>query len=106
MSDLFDTEIDSGSRCCHSHPLWLVAEGYALCLTLSDVYYAWRMSPPLSEGWCYEAIIGIDGLPTDAWVSCYCPTKFEALAFIQADIDAHRSLPFDEEAERARLVAV
>lgn len=106
MSDLFDTEIDSASKCGVGHALTLVAEGYAYCTTVRGVYYAWRMSPPRVSGWGYEAIIGLDGLPIDAWVSCYCPTKFEALAFIQADIDAHRSLPFDEEAERARLVAV
>ena len=106
MSDLFETEIDSASKCRLGHALTLVAEGYAYCTTFRGVYYAWRMSPPRVLGWDYEAIIGLDGKPIDAWVNGSWNEKANVLAFIQKDIDAHRNLPFDEEAERARLVAV
>ena len=110
MSDLFDTEIDGGSKCQMGHPLKLVAEGYAICSVTWGDWYAIRLTPPRANlaRWSEFNIVGRDGkmIPAwDGWVGGY-RTKANVLAFIQEDIDAHRNLPFDEEAERARMVAV
>jgi len=105
--DLFEEEIESGSLCPNSHPMFLVAEGYAICYGTSPWnkwVSAWKMGTPLTTGWnsafaqttgwwCGEA-------SNEYW------TRDEAIDFIRADIEAHRNLPFDEAAERARLVAV
>ena len=53
----FAEELDSGSRCSGGHPLMLVAEGYAYCcpeapLGIPTVYYAWRLTPPATDGRC------------------------------------------------------
>lgn len=117
MNDLFfDKEIDSGSICGAGHPIRLVAEGYGYCIEDSPAgperCYAWRFSPPSTSAamlmitacaW-KEAPLTNGKL---AWVqSGHSYTKQEVLDTIAADIDAHRNLPFDEERERARLVAV
>ena len=117
MSDLFETEIDSGSKCKKGHALTLVAEGYAYCTSLdavwqTPVWSAWRLTPPSEDVWGLKwrpyDIFGRDGSLIQAWVQdgADLRSREDCLALIQADIDAHRSLPFDEEAERARLVAV
>lgn len=117
MNDLFfDKEIDSGSTCGAGHPIRLVAEGYGYCIEDSagepKWFYAWRFSPPstsaamlmiTASAW-KEAPLMNGKL---AWVQpSYSYTKQDVLDAIAADIDAHRNLPFDEERERARLVAV
>lgn len=110
MSDLFETELDSGSYCQVGHPLKLVAEGYAICSAVWGDCYPIRLTPPRANltRWAEFNIVGRDGKMIPAWDG-WVPdgrTKASVLAFIQDDIDAHRNLPFDEEAERARLVAV
>ncbi len=117
MNDLFfDKEIDSGSICRAGHPIRLVAEGYGYCTGGSaggpEWFYAWRFSPPSTSA----AMLMITACAWEeapltngklAWVqSSYSYTKQEVLDAIAADIDVHRNLPFDEERERARLVAV
>lgn len=110
MSDLFDSEIDSGSKCFRGHPIWLVAEGYGICYGNLDggplLWSPWRMTPPRTLGWSKGSIHGRDGQEIPAWFSWASDSKAETLAMIQQDMDAHRALPFDEEAERARLMLV
>ena len=114
----FAEELDSGSRCSGGHPLMLVAEGYAYCCAgepfgIPTVYYAWRLTPPatdeglrLEDLCCYWEISQLEGGKT-AWMqNMWVGSKERALAFILADIKAHRELPFDEERERARLMPV
>lgn len=114
----FAEELDSGSRCSGGHPLMLVAEGYAYCCPeapfgIPTVYYAWRLTPPATdEGLeseahgCYWDICLLEDGKT-AWMqNMWVGSKERALAFILADIKAHRDLPFDEERERARLMPV
>ncbi len=109
MTDLFETEIDSGSKCGAGHPILLVAEGYAMCRSERGLSRAIRLTPPRTNlfHWYQFNIRSRTGERIPAWE--WKPpgfTKAEVLAFIQADIDAHRNLPFDEEAERARLMPV
>lgn len=105
-------EVDSGSKCEVGHPIWLVAEGYGLCVTVTPdirtIWYPWRFSPPRTnkEAWGLFGIKGRNGESAEAWTGKAFYSKKEALDEIQADMAAHRALPFDEEAERARLVAV
>lgn len=108
MSDLFGEELDSGSRCSGGHPLMMVAEGYAICYDgVRLAWWAWRLTPPSVRGWLLSTIRGRDGSQIAAWVyALNHDTKAEALAAIQSDMDAHRALPFDEDAERARLMPV
>lgn len=114
----FAEELDSGTRCSGGHPLMLVAEGYAYCCAgepfgIPSVYYVWRLTPPATdEGLeseahgCYWDICLLEGGKT-AWMqNRWVSSKERALAFILADIKAHRDLPFDEERERARLMPV
>ena len=103
------SEIDNGSYCTAGHSLKLVAEGYAICST-SQVYFAWKLQASqdyIGNDWIFSHIWGRDLERIPALVS-FCPyrNKDEVLEFIQQDIDRHRSAPFDEERERARLVAV
>ena len=113
----FAEELDSGSRCSEGHPLMMVAEGYAICHgegraicdgSVRRVWWAWRLTPPrVGELWRISTIRGRDELPITAWFHLMDQAfKAEALAVIQADMDAHRALPFDEDAERARLMPV
>lgn len=116
MSDLFETEIDSGSKCPNGHALMFVAEGYAVCYDpdskFGDKWWAWRKGTPLTSCWNPRSELSGERYPDGWWEGLgivyfkFAPSREDCLAFIQADIDAHRSLPFDEEAERARLVAV
>ena len=109
MSDdmFFDEEIDSGYECSNGHPLRLVAEGYALCHGYS-LWWAWRMTPPRppGHGWLvYSTTRG--GAPDGhRWASPGFTLRDAALDYIRRDIEAHRNLPFDEAAERLRLMPV
>ena len=101
--------IDSGSKCTAEHPLRLVAEGYAIC-SRGSVYYAWKLQAlqdNIGKGWTSGHIWGRNFERIPALVSFYpYMNKDEVLEFIQQDMDRFRSAPFDEERERARLVAV
>jgi len=99
-------EVDSGSTCISGHHLMLVAEGYALCCEDGVVWYPWKLSPPSAGSWGMTYVRGRDSKHIRAWVGLLWLSKDEALAFIQQDIEAHRALPFDEAAERARLMPV
>ena len=107
---LFEEEIERGWLCAVGHPLRLVAEGYAICGDPSlGTWWPWKLTPPLTEDWHPFLTSRNWGDPSAGesfWVSGVALSKEEALARILADIEAHRNLPFDEEAERARLVAV
>lgn len=110
MSDdmFFDEEIDSDYKCASSHPLRLVAEGYALCHG-DGFWYAWRMTPPswpIDEDW--SLCDTIRGGVTDEyrWISPGFRSREAALDYIRRDIEAHRNLPLDEAAERSRLIPV
>jgi hypothetical protein len=101
MSDL------TGAKCGEWHPLEWVSEGYAICEVPAGVHwFAWRLATPVVGTWRADQIIGGDGAGIEAWVSGGLASKESALAFIQADIDAHRARPFDEERERGRLMEV
>lgn len=110
MTNLSATEIDSGITCPSSrkwglsnHPLLFVAEGYAICYGTRHVS-AWAKTRPASPGWSSTFVDRYGWWIGDGSIAGW--TREQALAFIQADIDAHRNLPFDEEAERARLMPV
>lgn len=85
-------------KCPGGHPLTLVAEGYGICQKIPGRHNAWRFTPPATGDW----------IPWKGWwVWLTWDRSYEtAEEFIQRDIEAHRSLPFDEEAERARLMPV
>ncbi len=110
MSDLFDIELDSGSKCSDGHDIMLVAEGYAICTDggRRPYWWAWALTKPAKTGlWHVDNIIGRKGDRIPAWVHTRgVDNKQMALSFIQKDIDARRAMPFDEEAERARLMPV
>ncbi len=102
-----------GAKCANSHKLEIVSEGYAVCVTMEygpkwpELWAAWTFTKPALKDFYRFWIIGNDGQDIEAWVSkSFYPSKEEALAIIQDDIDAHRSRPFDEATERARLMAV
>ena len=107
---LFEEEIESGWLCAEGHPLRLVAEGYAICGDPSlEVWWPWKLTPPARGYWHRYPTSrnwGDSSAEEIFWVSSVLFSKEEALDYIHADIEAHRNLPFDEEAERARLVAV
>jgi len=108
--DLFEEEIESGWLCAVGHPLRLVAEGYAVCGGSDlEMWWPWKLTPPRTGGWhLLPASRNWDdpSAVESFWVSDVVFNKDEAIDFIRADIEAHRNLPFDEAAERARLVAV
>lgn len=105
-----------GATCAAGHRLELVAEGYALCFGVNEssprkrTVSLWRLSPPRTGKWARMNVLDREGNPIiPAWLggrSWPADMKDEALAAIQEDIDAHRALPFDEAAERARLMEV
>ena len=97
-----------GARCSSGHSLEIVSEGYGLCTTSrTDWWWPWRFTPPLKANtWKVAELRAREGGFIPAWVTRACASKQEALDFINADIAAHRALPFDEERERSRLVAV
>lgn len=104
----FGEEIDSGYECSNGHPLRLVAEGYALCYG-DGFWYPWRMTPPswpIDEGWSLCDTIRGGVTDGDRWVAPGFRSRGEALDYIRRDIEAHRNLPFDEDAERSRLMPV
>jgi len=115
----FAEELDSGSKCSAGHPLMLVAEGYAYCCAeepfgIPAGYYAWRFTPPATdEGLeseahgCYWDVSQLEDGKI-AWVldARWVGNKERALAFILADIKAHRELPFDEEREQTKQMPV
>lgn len=108
----FAEEIDSGYECFVGHPLRLVAEGYALC-TGDCMWWAWRMTPPSSPRWYGRGVYwGVyptrRGGVSDGcrWISPPFHSRERALDYIRRDIEAHRNLPIDEEAERQRLMPV
>ena len=97
MTTLSTEELQYGNaRCIAGHPLWLVAEGYARCVTGSpNRHYAWRFTSPgpdETDGWSgwNEANL-LDGSP--AWVSPSFSRLNAVLAFIQADMDASVTTP-------------
>ncbi len=96
-----------GAKCGAGHLLELVAEGYAICTDTdkSGCVSAWAFSQP-AGWWTTYYIIGRDEKKIPAWLSDHNFNREEALAVIQADIDARRAMPFDEEEERARLMPV
>ena len=101
------------AKCGYGHQLELVAEGYAICVEVTrsgrSMFFPWRLTPPAphyAHRWRCDRIIGRDEYPIDAWVGWICDSREEAIEFIQADAEAHRALPFDEESERARLMPV
>lgn len=78
------------ARCGNGHPLWVVTEGYAYCHATIGYWFAWRFTQPLSNHWRRFPLE--DG--TEAWVQIGSATsKAEMLAFIEADIEAHREAP-------------
>ena len=103
----FDEEIDSGYSCIFGHPLRLVAEGYALCHE-DGFWWAWRMTPPPPPGYGWGICPTRRGGVSDEhrWISPQFLSRAAALDYIRRDIEAHRNLPFDEEAERQRLMPV
>ena len=109
MSDdmFFDEEIDSDYKCGFGHTLRLVAEGYALCHWYGR-WWAWRMTPPPPPGYGWATCSTTRGGIPDGyrWVSPQFTSRDAALDHIRTDIEAHRYLPFDEEAERQRLMPV
>lgn len=101
MTDMFEPQCGIG------HPIEIVSEGYGVCHDPEwQQWFAWRFTPPSVGRWWSSSIRGRDGQPVTAWRGFEKPSKAEALAYIQEDMDAHRALPFDEERERARLVEV
>ena len=115
MNDLFAEEMNSGSTCEQGHPIKLIAEGYGYCYAPDwDNTHLWRFSPPRTddglEQWgVYWTQHDLEN-GKEAWVTSnevangLCPS--EAVRAALADMEAHRALPFDEEAERARLMPV
>lgn len=106
----FDKEIDSDYKCAVGHPLRLVAEGYAICHAVPlGWWWAWRMTPPPPQtkgdwGPLQTRRGGVvDGY---RWISPQFPSREEAIDYIRRDIEAHRNLPFDEAAERSRLMPI
>ena len=100
-----------GAKCFTGHPLEIISEGYGLCQTdersLGEFWFAWAFSKPAGDrGWLESNIRGRDDEPINAWVTRGSPDRRSQMEIIQADIDAHRSMPFDEERERARLMPV
>lgn len=108
----------NGARCSYGHELEIVSEGYGLCCDEADdlkgqrfsYWHAWRFTPPLSgtHRWSVSWIQGKNGSHIPAWVTYVFDTKEEAIDFITLDAESYRSNPreFDEERERARLMAV
>ena len=100
-----------GAKCGKGHDLEIISEGYGLCYDPeAERWYAWAFCRPVSvddwaaDGWCDSEIKGLSG-PITAWVT-FGNTRDTSIDRIQADIDAHRSMPFDEERERARLMPI
>lgn len=94
--------------CSKGHPIEIISEGHGICFDPRyDLYYAWAFTKPAGKGWFQEEIIGRDGGEIDAWVHVVpCALKDSALDKIQKDMGLRRSLPFDEETERTRLMPV
>ena len=112
MSDglFFEEEIDSAMLCPSSrlmritkHPMFLVAEGYAICYGDNHVS-AWARTRPVGNHWNPFFVAATGWWLGDGSITSW--TRKQALDFIRADIEAHRNRPYDEDAERARLVAV
>lgn len=102
-----------GAKCTSGHELEIVAEGYGLCSEAIDNdktwWSPWRFTKPAlnsPEQWGSWGVIGRDGTDIDAWVSPPYYSKADAMEAIERDIAYHRALPFDEDAERARLMPV
>lgn len=96
-------------KCASGHPIEIVSEGYGICRSSFPAlpWSPWAFTQPASlRLWDLYFIKGHDGKDIPAWVGANTRTKEEALAYIQDDIDAHRSRPFDEVTERARLMPV
>lgn len=100
-----------GAKCDEGHDLEIISEGYGLCYNPKmELWHAWAFCRPVNvsdwdyDGWCDSTIQGRAG-PITAWVT-FGDTRDTRIARIQADINAHRSMPFDEERERARLMPV
>lgn len=105
MIDETEGMTDSGARCSIGHPLWLVAEGYALCHSDRLLWYAWSLTPRIQWNKAYitRAATG----QAIAWVYPYpFGSKAKAIAVIQYDMNEIRDLSFNETRERARLMPV
>lgn len=95
-----------GAKCPAGHPMELTNEGYGLC-GAGKSYSTWAFSlPAVEDNWTLWKIYGKDGSPIPAWLGWAAGDRATCMSAIQADIDARRSLPFDEERERARLMPV
>ena len=89
-----DEMIESGRTCPEGHPIWMVAEGYGIC-QLNNAFSRW------DKWWTPWRLT-----PEDMVCLPFAGSKEEVLACIQDDMVAYRELPYDEDRERARLVAV
>jgi len=96
-----------GPQCKAGHPIEIIHEGYGICHdTDYDEWWPWAFSLPSSTGWAGSSIIGKTGDPIMAWVGPCSKTKQGAIGEIAASMNSYRSLPFDEDYERARLMPV
>jgi hypothetical protein len=99
MSDL------SNAKCIDSHTIKLVSEGYAICYSRDlSLFWPWSFSRQVSPRWHASQLVNENAPPQQAWVGKACNSEEDALLIIKQEINLCRSLPFNEERERSRLM--
>jgi hypothetical protein len=94
------------AQCAAEHLLEFVAEGFALCSN-NNWWWAWSLTKPcLQMRWNADFIIGRNERRIPAWASDFFEAREPAEDFIREEVEARRSMPFDEATERARLMPV
>jgi len=93
-----------GAKCSSKHPIRLIDEGHGICGDEANGYWSWSLVPT-DKGWP-DYIIGRNGERIPARCMTWQYEYEDCLAALLNHIASIRAMPFDEEAERARLMPV